>query len=178
MEESFVWWRFPLFPLPISCWVGLLPDWQLFFPMQEGAAWGCYRELRPGQAYRAGHPAESHPCGGRLPTSGLSHCPGEAGQDGQLFACWSLISQGNCLEPTVVTRGNAPPESAGRAVPPGVAVCSLGPPAQMAFISKDATVPSWVEGWSCRMEAAWFEPYEVPRKCQLLKLFIGLLLRA
>ena len=56
--------------------------------MQEGEAWGCYQELRPGRACRAGHPAESHPSGGRLPALGLSYCPGEAGQGRQLFACW------------------------------------------------------------------------------------------
>lgn len=39
----------------------------------------------------------------------------------------SLVSQGNSLELTVVTRGNASPESAGPGVPQGVAVCSFGP---------------------------------------------------
>lgn len=88
MEERLVWWRFLLFPVPISCWAGLLPDWWLFSHMQEGEAGGCYQELRPGWACRTGHPAESHPAGGHLPALGLSFCPGEAGQGRQLFACW------------------------------------------------------------------------------------------
>lgn len=36
--------------------------------------------------------------------------------------------------------------------------CGRVGPSQMPFITEDVTVPSWVEDWSCRPEAAGLEP--------------------
>lgn len=76
---------------------------------------------------QAGHPAESHPSGGRLPALGLSYCPARLGRAGSSVLADSLVSQGNSLEPAVVTRGNAPPESAGLQSPRVWLSVPLGP---------------------------------------------------
>lgn len=62
--------------------------------------------------------------------------PERLGRAGSSLLADSLVSLGNSLEQTVVTRGNASPESAGPAMPQGVADCAPVGPTQMAFISR------------------------------------------
>lgn len=86
------------------------------------------------------HPAESHPTGVCLPASGLSYCPESLGRASNSVLADFFCLLGNSLEQAVVTRGNAPPESAGPGLSQGVAVCSLGP----LHLLQDVTAPSWV----------------------------------
>lgn len=151
MEERLVGW-FLLFPVPISCWVGLLPDWWLCSHVQEGETWGCYQELRPGRACRAGHTAESHPSCEHLPALGLSYAPERLGRAGISLLADSLVSQGNSLGAGCGHLWECSSWVSGSACPRVWLCVPLGP-TQMAFFLREChcTIMSWgldLQDWS------------------------------